>query len=284
MKGERKVDELVDRILGTRVVKKVKKSKKTAKNPIKVMHDAASNESDQGVLLCQEEKNEIEVQVMHSVQEEEEQDNQEARKESLTQMQILDQVLRQEGNSKVEDIKNKTETKNLKKIGKYLGIDCEMVGTGQDGANSVLARVSIVNYHGNTVLDEYVKAKEKITDYRSWVSGVYPHHLKDASDFETVQKKISDLLKDRILVGHALKNDLKVLMLNHPQHMIRDTSKYAPFRKYAKGKHPALKTLAKELLGLDIQGGKHCSVEDAKVAMLIFKKVKNEWETKFKNK
>jgi RNA exonuclease 4 len=85
-------------------------------------------------------------------------------------------------------------------------------------------------------------------------------------------------------VGHALKNDLKVLMLKHPANMTRDTSKYLPFKKYAKGKHPALKTLAKELLGLEIQSGKHCSVEDAKVAMLIFKKVKNEWESKFKNK
>jgi len=31
-----------------------------------------------------------------------------------------------------------------------------------------------------------------------------------AKDFMTVQKKVADLLKGRILVGHALHNDLKV--------------------------------------------------------------------------
>ena len=261
-----KVDDLVDRILGSRGKKKIKKKRKVPpKKDIQPINDAG-NEFDKDL-------NDHADKDIHP--------DHQTRQESLKQMEILSQVLGQGSMSTLNDYQ---EVKNPAKIGKYLGIDCEMVGTGEDGANSVLARVSIVNYHGKTVLDEYVKAKEKITDYRSWVSGIYPHHLKDASDFETVQRKIADLLKDRILVGHALKNDLKVLMLNHPLHMIRDTCKYPPFRKYAKGRHPALKTLAKELLGLEIQGGKHCSVEDAKVTMLIFKKVKTEWEAKFKNK
>lgn len=29
-------------------------------------------------------------------------------------------------------------------------------------------------------------------------------------DFKTVQKEVTDILKGRILVGHALRNDLKV--------------------------------------------------------------------------
>ena len=31
-----------------------------------------------------------------------------------------------------------------------------------------------------------------------------------APTFKVVQKKVSDLMKDRILVGHALHNDLQV--------------------------------------------------------------------------
>ena len=195
------------------------------------------------------------------------------------EMEILEKVLKSNINESAV-----TEPPNSSKIGKYVAIDCEMVGTGMDGATSVLARVSIVNYHGHLILDEYVKAKEKITDYRSWVSGIYPYHLETASDFESVQKKIADILKGRILVGHALKNDLKVLMLKHSRSMIRDTSIYPPFKKYAKGRHPSLKTLAKEILGLDIQDGKHCSIQDAKTTMLLFKKVKDQWEIKFRNK
>lgn len=60
--------------------------------------------------------------------------------------------------------------------------------------------------------------------------------------------------------------------------MIRDTSLYTAFRAYTKGKTPSLKRLAKEVLGRDIQGGVHSSVEDAQTALELFKKVKNDWE------
>lgn len=68
-------------------------------------------------------------------------------------------------------------------------------------------------------------------------------------------------------------------MLTHPRHLIRDTSTYKPFKQYAKGRQVGLRTLAKTLLGLDIQKGQHCSVEDARVTMEVFKKVKTEWES-----
>lgn len=42
-----------------------------------------------------------------------------------------------------------------------------------------LARVSIVNYHGVVLLDKYVIPEgEMITNYRTWVSGVTPDHLR----------------------------------------------------------------------------------------------------------
>jgi hypothetical protein len=68
-------------------------------------------------------------------------------------------------------------------------------------------------------------------------------------------------------------------MLCHPRHLIRDTSLYKPFKEFAKGRHPGLRTLAKRILGLDIQKGQHCSVEDARVTMEIFKTVKVAWES-----
>lgn len=36
------------------------------------------------------------------------------------------------------------------------------------------------------------------------------YFLLPAEEFLTVQKEIADIMKDRILVGHALKNDMKV--------------------------------------------------------------------------
>lgn len=58
------------------------------------------------------------------------------------------------------------------RAGKYLAIDCEMVGVGVDGSESSLARVSLVNYHGVVQLDEYVKQREKVVDYRTRYSGI----------------------------------------------------------------------------------------------------------------
>ena len=44
-------------------------------------------------------------------------------------------------------------------------------------------------------------------------------------EFETVQKDVAEILDGRILVGHALKHDLKVLFLSHPRKKLRDTSR-----------------------------------------------------------
>jgi hypothetical protein len=60
----------------------------------------------------------------------------------------------------------------LERPGKYLAIDCEMVGVGIDGSESSLARVSLVDYHGVVQLDEYVKQREKVVDYRTRYSGI----------------------------------------------------------------------------------------------------------------
>uniref|UniRef100_A0A3Q0SNQ0 Exonuclease domain-containing protein n=1 Tax=Amphilophus citrinellus TaxID=61819 RepID=A0A3Q0SNQ0_AMPCI len=60
-----------------------------------------------------------------------------------------------------------------------VAIDCEMVGVGPDGEDSILARVSIVNQFGKCIYDRYVKPTEKVTDYRTAVSGIRPEDIKD---------------------------------------------------------------------------------------------------------
>jgi RNA exonuclease 4 len=42
---------------------------------------------------------------------------------------------------------------------------------------------------------------------------------------------VSRLLEGKILVGHALHNDLDVLMMNHHRTMIRDTACYPPYMR-----------------------------------------------------
>eukprot|EP01018_Ginkgo_biloba_P000710 Gb_15252 [translate_table: standard] len=164
-----------------------------------------------------------------------------------------------------------------------LAMDCEMVGVGIDGCKNALARVTLVNMWGNAVYDEYVRPLEFVTNFRSKISGVRACDLRKAEDLWTVQKKVSELIKGRILVGHALQNDLKVLFLSHPKKDIRDTSMYKQLRS-KEGRPRALRDLAAEILGVKIQEKEHCSVEDARAAMFIYQKLKKDWEKSIKLK
>ena len=129
-----------------------------------------------------------------------------------------------------------------------------------------------------------------------------------AISLKEAQRDVMALFKDRILVGHALKCDFKVLMLGHDRRHVRDTSCYKPFRAMNGGRTPSLKKLAKHILGLDIQGASHCSVrpsfhafgplsctlfilvspylkvEDALVAMLLYRRHKVAWEASLRPK
>ncbi|NXN87525.1 REXO4 exonuclease, partial [Bombycilla garrulus] len=165
-----------------------------------------------------------------------------------------------------------------------VAMDCEMVGVGPQGEDSVVARVSIVNQFGKCVYDKYVKPTEKVTDYRTAVSGIRPQNLNTGEDFKTVQKEVAEILKGRILVGHALQNDLKVLLLDHPQKKIRDTQRYKPFKQRVKSSRPSLKLLCEKLLNIQVQTAEHCSIQDAQAAMRLYTLEKKKWEAAVKNK
>lgn len=158
-------------------------------------------------------------------------------------------------------------------IEKYIALDCEMVGTGPSGKISALARVAVVNYEGNSIYDKFVRPKDFVTDFRTKYSGVRSKNLRDAIIFEQCQSEVAELLRGRVLVGHALKNDLDVLLLSHHPAMVRDTARYPPYMRAlgtggGKLRPRALRDLAKEHLGLEIQRGEHdperrCSMCDA---------------------
>ncbi|CAJ1080950.1 RNA exonuclease 4 [Xyrichtys novacula] len=165
---------------------------------------------------------------------------------------------------------------------KAVAIDCEMVGVGPDGEDSILARVSLVNQFGKCIYDKFVKPTEKVTDYRTAVSGIRPEDIKHGEDVRTVQREVAAILQGRVVVGHAIHNDLKILLLDHPRKKIRDTQKYKPFRKTVKTNRPSLKLLCKDILNVKVQQGEHSSVQDAQATMRLYTLVKKQWEAEIK--
>ncbi|XP_069097899.1 RNA exonuclease 4 [Pleurodeles waltl] len=167
---------------------------------------------------------------------------------------------------------------------KAVAIDCEMVGVGPEGEDSIVARVSIVNHFGKCIYDKYVKPTEKVTDYRTAVSGIRPDDIKNGVSFKDVQRDVASIIEGRILVGHALHNDLKILFLDHPRKKIRDTQRYKPFKQEVKSGRPSLKLLCSKLLNVKVQSSEHSSVQDAQAAMRLYTLHKKQWEASIKAK
>ncbi|XP_041048840.1 RNA exonuclease 4 [Carcharodon carcharias] len=167
---------------------------------------------------------------------------------------------------------------------KAVAMDCEMVGVGSDKVDSILARVSIVNQFGKCIYDKYVKPTEKVTDYRTWVSGIRPADMKNGEDFKVVQREVADILEGRTLVGHAVHNDLKILLLDHPKKKIRDTQRYKPFKTAVKCGRPSLKHLCRQILKVKVQETEHSSVQDAQATMRLYTLVRQKWEAELKAK
>ncbi|KAK8933299.1 Small RNA degrading nuclease 2 [Platanthera zijinensis] len=156
---------------------------------------------------------------------------------------------------------------------------CRVVGLW--GRRPADGRVTPVNTWGNVVYDEYVRPLDYVVDFRTKISGIRPKNLKKAKEFMTVQKKVAELIKGRILVGHALHNDLKVLLLSHPRKDIRDTSEYQPL--FREGRKRSLRYLAAEILDVKIQQKEHCSQERASMTRLFyFTFVNAQWKRNWK--
>ncbi|XP_077432359.1 interferon-stimulated 20 kDa exonuclease-like 2 [Vanacampus margaritifer] len=168
---------------------------------------------------------------------------------------------------------------------KYLAMDCEMVGTGPKGSISQLARCSIVSYEGDLVYDKFIKPSVPVTDYRTRWSGIRASDLTNATHFNQARKEILKLLAGKVVIGHAVHNDFRVLQYTHPAALTRDTSRIPLLNQRAGFEEKgcaSLKRLTKAIFNRDIQTGRrgHSSVEDARATMELYKLVEDEWEKK----
>jgi RNA exonuclease 4 len=79
-----------------------------------------------------------------------------------------------------------------------------------------------------------------------------------------VRTRVSALLTGKIVVGHALFNDLAALEHRHVYEDVRDTALFYPLRERMgiknEGKFPGLRALTKDVLGRDIQDSEHSPV------------------------
>ncbi|KAK9247485.1 hypothetical protein V1506DRAFT_532064 [Lipomyces tetrasporus] len=157
----------------------------------------------------------------------------------------------------------------VQNIYRVYGLDCEMCLTTH---GSALARVTIVNWNREVVMDELVLPDNPITDYLTQYSGITAKMLDNVSTtLSDVQKKLTSIIcSDDVLIGHSLENDFKALKLRHPT--VIDTSVIYHHSRGLPSK-PSLKWLAQKFLKKEIQQLKngHDSAEDARTCIDLVK-------------
>lgn len=180
-----------------------------------------------------------------------------------------------------------------------LAIDCEMVGvaaphvssTGNCLIEEALCRVSVVSctthsgdcrdWAHQVLLDTWVEVEGRIVDFRTAFTGVdgFLFASKSKAAFEQVRAQVQAIIAGKIVVGHALWNDFAALKISHPKHLVRDTALFPLLRPpWRLNKLPSLRLLAKLWLHTDIQSGRHDSIEDAKVPLLLYSLLQANWE------
>lgn len=152
-----------------------------------------------------------------------------------------------------------------------LALDCEMCKVSD--STFALTRISLLDWTGAVLIDEFVKPALPIVDYLTPYSGITPAHLAGVTTtLSDIQARLLPLLSPHtILVGHSLESDLTALKLTHPH--IVDTTLLYPHPRGPPLKS-SLKWLAQKYLSRAIQTGGdagHDSVEDARAALDLVK-------------
>ncbi|CAE7699919.1 rex-4, partial [Symbiodinium sp. CCMP2456] len=97
--------------------------------------------------------------------------------------------------------------------------------------------------------------------------------------------KVNALLDHVVIIGHDLRRDFHLLGRNQCRSLLRDTAFYPLLAlglsaKRFSGGLPSLRALAAEWLEDEkLHKGAHSSVEDARAAVLLYRLVKQEWDS-----
>jgi len=183
---------------------------------------------------------------------------------------------------------------NLPGKGDLVAIDCEMVAltTEESFINSngrkvvtqpsqlSLARLSCTTEDETVFIDDYIVTPDPIVDYLTRFSGLVPgdldpstsaHHLVSLRTAYLKLKRLVD--RGCVFVGHGLlMKDFPVINIFVPPEQVRDTVQLFHVRN---NRFLSLSFLASYLLDVDIQGDTHDSIEDARIALRVYKEYRS---------
>jgi len=129
---------------------------------------------------------------------------------------------------------------------------------------------------GKHFIDDYIISPEPIVDFLTRFSGLHigdldpsisPHHL---IPLKIVYLKLRHLVDSGcIFVGHGLTTDFRIINLFVPPAQVKDT---VELYRLPGQRKISLRFLAAYVLQKGIQGDTHDSIEDARIALLLYRK------------
>jgi RNA exonuclease 4 len=166
----------------------------------------------------------------------------------------------------------------------YFSLQCDMVGIGH-GASAV-ARLTLLNWECQMVLDSFVQVPVPVTDYRR--TGITPQDLNEnplAMSFAQARQALERILRGKILIGHGVDAHLVALGLTHPRCDVRDTAsrfvshELDPLTGKPVGVPKGLSDLSLEFLKRPISGDeRQRPLENCMAALDLYKTFRSEWE------
>lgn len=169
----------------------------------------------------------------------------------------------------------------------FVALSREEMEVHSDGTRSLirpvrmhLARVSVVRgdgaLEGVSFIDDYISTSEPIVDYLTEFSGIHPDDLDPVRSRHSVIPLKSAYKKLRVLVdmgcvfvGHGLNKDFRTINILVPRENIVDT---VDLYRLEGQRKISLRFLAWYALGRDIQMDSHDSIEDACMALHLYKR------------
>ncbi|KAI0067822.1 hypothetical protein BV25DRAFT_1834814 [Artomyces pyxidatus] len=164
---------------------------------------------------------------------------------------------------------------------KYVAVSAQVVFAGATASIPMVARVSVTDYIGDVVFDTFVRPTQPVVDHRTAETGVLPSHIANAPTFLDVQTQLTLLLRNKIIVGHALWHFFSVMGIRHPTIDTRDVASFIPFRRSLRSGRqlPPLPVLVNRLMGQNIGLGHEHPLENARAALDLFRSAEQAWET-----
>ncbi|KAF9514301.1 hypothetical protein BS47DRAFT_885102 [Hydnum rufescens UP504] len=164
----------------------------------------------------------------------------------------------------------------------WVSLATQSVGVGRFGSIPMLARISLVDFRGNTILDTYVRPTTPVMNYRIEETGIGAHHLEQGIPFTEAKSLVAAAISGKVVVGHSLWKDLYLLEMSVPAFATRDTALFIPYRAVINPNDLSsiigLNTLVGFLMQRLISVHHQDSLENARATMDLYRSAQDAWE------